>query len=498
MTALQFFASAKTISKDYIIFLALIHNVSNMFRFLYTVPLFLFTINGFAQAQCDCPTNLDQSIQQVELNYAGYPDKVTAKNKADYEEFKNQLLHKAGSATSTKACYLLIKDYVNFFKDKHFRIEYYGKIDSTVVNYYKGDLDQKLMDADALTGYYKNSDSTHIAIIKSDDDTYKAIKVSAVKDTYPQGFVYFTLTPDGNNYKVKLYNRNINIDIPAKVTGNFLKIWSLQLWVREDRELNRLETEVFDSWTNGKQGLVFDKINQEVSYLNIPTFENNDAQIQEVVAHNDSIIRSTPYLIVDLRGNGGGSSGWVSLIPYIATAKITQGENYVRISPENLKKKLPDIAMFVENPIPEGYEKYFTEEKLDAYRKAYKELPETKETFYKTPSVDFPLDSITVNPRKVAVVFDEFGGSSTEYFFSLLKQSGKVKTYGRHTVGMMDYLGMSQPTDLPCEALKLYIPREKSSWTDTAPIDATGFIPETILEIPEEEWIDFVIGDLKD
>ena len=83
MTALQFFASAKTISKDYIIFLALIHNVSNMFRFLYTVPLFLFTINGFAQAQCDCPTNLDQSIQQVELNYAGYPDKVTAKNKAD-------------------------------------------------------------------------------------------------------------------------------------------------------------------------------------------------------------------------------------------------------------------------------------------------------------------------------------------------------------------------------------------------------------------------------
>ena len=64
----------------------------------------------------------------------------------DYEEFKNQLLHKAGSATSTKACYLLIKDYVNFFKDKHFRIEYYGKIDSTVVNYYKGDLDQKLME----------------------------------------------------------------------------------------------------------------------------------------------------------------------------------------------------------------------------------------------------------------------------------------------------------------------------------------------------------------
>src|SRR5690606_35946529 len=99
-------------------------------------------------------------------------------------------------------------------------------------------------------------------------------------------------------------------------------------------------------------------------------------QIQNIVAENDSIIRNTKYLIIDLTGNGGGSSGWVSLIPYIATNQINQGGTYVRVSKENVPKKIPDLEMFVNNPIPEGYEKYFPEKTLNEYRTAYLELPE--------------------------------------------------------------------------------------------------------------------------
>jgi len=133
---------------------------------------------------------------------------------------------------------------------------------------------------------------------------------------------------------------------------------------------------------------------------------------------------------------------------------------------------------------------------LPHYIVVYKELPETTETFYPLPSVSFPLDSVLTRPAKVAILVDEFGGSSTEYFFYLARQSKKAITYGRPTIGMMDYAGMSNPTKLPFDAFRLYIPIEKSAWTDENPIDKTGFTPQIMINREQENWIDYVMEDL--
>ncbi|MBW8684366.1 hypothetical protein K1Y79_08475 [Chitinophaga sp. B61] len=116
--------------------------------------------------------------------------------------------------------------------------------------------------------------------------------------------------------------------------------------------------------------------------------------------------------------------------------------------------------------------------------------------FYPIPAVSFPLDSVTKQPEKVAVVVNNFCGSSTEYFISLTNQSQKVITYGSPTIGIMDYEGMSNPTILPYDKFILTIPITKSSWTDTKPIDQTGFAPDVLLTLPENKWIDFVLDDL--
>ena len=124
-------------------------------------------------------------------------------------------------------------------------------------------------------------------------------------------------------------------------------------------------------------------------------------------------------------------------------------------------------------------------------------MPKTNSTFYPTPAVNFPLDTVLKLPSKVAVIVDNFGGSSTEYFFYLTKQSKKVITYGQSTVGMMDYAGMSIPTELPYQAFKLYVPIEKSSWTDLHPIDRTRFIPQIPINEKQEKWITYIMRDLK-
>jgi hypothetical protein len=230
--------------------------------------------------------------------------------------------------------------------------------------------------------------------------------------------------------------------------------------------------------------------------LKIPTFYNNDNAIQQLVAANDATIRNTKYLVVDISGNGGGNTGWIHLLPYFMTNPIVQQTSFLRVTPDNVKLKLKDIEPYVKAPISEAYKKYFPDEILNKYKKAYAELPVTKKEFYPVPGVNFPLDSITQNPKKIALVVDNFCGSSAEYFFYLSKQSKKTISYGVNTTGMMDYEGMSIPTPLPCEKFILTIPIVKSSWTDKSPIDQTGFKPDMVLDIPQNSWIDFIIKDI--
>ena len=262
--------------------------------------------------------------------------------------------------------------------------------------------------------------------------------------------------------------------------------------------LSQAEKKELSTWLNDNNGLDFQKLSSKTAYLKIPSFLNNDDKIQQLVTKHDSIIKASDYLIVDLTGNGGGNTGWVSFLSYFMTNPIRQYDTYLRVTPENVQMKLKDLEPFVLNPIPDDYKKYFPNETIAAYKKAYQELPTTQKTFYPIPGVTFPLDSILQRPKKIAVIVDDLCGSSTEYFFYLTKQSKKVTTYGIHTIGMMDYEGMSIPTTLPYDKYFLTIPIVKSSWTDKKPIDQTGFQPTILLNtIEQKKWVDFVMKDLE-
>lgn len=454
-------------------------------------------------ANCNCLENLDRTIQKTEENYAGYPAKVNAVTAPIYRNLVQSLQQKASTEINPKKCYYIIRDYVKYFNDKHFIITYNNSkdFDSTVVTYSGTQFKNGLLKrkASPIEGIWINPDSTtKIAIQKSNDGTFKALKVESSTDNFPIGFVYFTLMPNGNQYIVKEYNSFVSTDFPAKRTGNLLQLWNHAIWGKVfPQAMTEQEAIELSTWKNNNNGLAFRKINREVAYLKIPTFYNNDNKIQQLVASSDSIIRNTKYLIVDLTGNAGGNTGWIYFLPYFMTNLINQEPPSLRITADNVKRKLPDLEPFVKAPISNEYKKYFPDDVLNAYRKAYNELPTTKETFYPIPAVSFPLDSITRKPEKIALVVDNFCGSSTEYFFYLSKQSKKTITYGTNTIGMMDYEGMSTPTTLPFDKFILTIPIAKSSWTDKKPIDQTGFKPDMLINLPKSRWTDFIINDLQ-
>lgn len=474
----------------------------------FLTVLVLFATLAFSQGKqenlCNCLDNLKQLISKTEENYAGYPSKVNDETRSAYKKMILKLKAKAKNETNPKTCFYILKNYVIFFEDKHFNLSYNyeNDFDHEIMNLSENDFKKNsvIRKLDALEGIWISADSTlKLAIQKFSKNIYKAIVVQTKNPKVPLGLVYATLYKKNNRIIAKEYNTFITTDIPAKIKGNLLQLGFLSMYGKiYPNALSSAEKEELNTWRSNNNGLCFKKLSSITAYLKIPTFQSNDERIQQLVTQNDSIIRSCENLIVDLTGNGGGSTGWVSFLPYFMTNSIVQYDTYLRVTPENVKSKLADLEPYAVNPIPEEYKKYFPDEIVAAYKKAYQELPTTKKEFYPIPGVTFPLDSILQNPKKIALVVDDFCGSSAEYFFFISKQSKKTTTYGMNTIGMMDYEGMSNLTPMPYLHYYLTIPIVKSSWTDKNPIDKTGFKPDISLnKMEQNKWIDFIKIDLE-
>lgn len=472
--------------------------------YILTVLILLLNKSVAQHNRCNCLENLNKLIAKSEENYAGFPDKVNKVTKVRYLELIKVLQKKSVNETDPKACFFVLKEYVRFFKDKHFILSYSNVDDYDNEKLFFSETFFKNKHANKtlskIEGIWINADtSLKLAIHKFRGNILKAIVLYSGDPKIPLGLVYFTLTPSVNGFSAKEFNSFITTDVPAKQKGNLLQIWNHSMFGKiYPSDLSITEKRELSTWRNGNNGLDFQKLSSKTAYLKIPTFFNNDDKIQQLISTNDSAIRSCENLIVDLTGNGGGNTGWVSILPYCMTNPIFQYNTYLRVTPDNVQHKLKDLEPFVINPIPNDYKKYFPDEVVLAYKRAYQELPSTKKTFYPIPGVTFPLDSILPKPNKVSLIVDDFCGSSTEYFFFISKQSTKITTYGINTIGMMDYEGMSNPTALPYNKYILTIPIVKSSWTSTSPIDQTGFKPDIVLDkIDNARWVEFVRKSLE-
>jgi Peptidase family S41 len=468
--------------------------------FLTLLPIDLLSQDN----KCNCNDNLTKLIAKTEENYAGFPAKVNTKTNASYKKLIRTLQQKASTEQNPKSCFFLLKAYVKYFKDKHFVLSYIndeGYNNEKIAysdTYFKNALAKGQLTE--VEGIWVNADtSLKLAFQKFPNNVYKGIVLESRNPKIVEGLVYLTLTPSKNGFTAQRFNSFTTTDVPAKQKRSLLQIWNYEMFGKiYPTKLTDAEQRELNTWKNNNAGLDFQKLTSRTAYLKIPTFLNNDDKIQQLVSLNDSIIKTCENLIVDLTGNGGGNTGWVSFLPYFMTNPVIQFDTYLRTTPDNVKSKLADLEPFVINPIPIEYKKYFPENVVDAYKKAYQELPTTKKSFYPIPGVTFPLDAVLVNPKKIALLVDDFCGSSTEYFFYLSKQSKKTTTYGTNTIGMMDYEGMSNPTPLPYAKYIVTIPIVKSSWTDGQPIDQTGFKPDKSLKTVEQRyWVEHVRKELE-
>ena len=84
----------------------------------------LIFFSQYLRAQdCNCRANFDSMVSHVTGSYAGFPDKITRATRAEYASFTAQLRRKALTENKTDSCYVILRTWTNYFKDRHLRVQ---------------------------------------------------------------------------------------------------------------------------------------------------------------------------------------------------------------------------------------------------------------------------------------------------------------------------------------------------------------------------------------
>ncbi|KAF0203307.1 MAG: peptidase [Bacteroidetes bacterium] len=235
----------------------------------------------------------------------------------------------------------------------------------------------------------------------------------------------------------------------------------------------------------------FKKIDSTTVLFRIPTFAwEAKPLIDSLIKSNLETISSTPILILDLRGNGGGIDySYLELLPLIYTHPYESKGAAWWASEGNIRS--------FEEALENGTIRKGFEEETKELIKALKLNPNTFVTTDKEDSVK--RDTVFKYPLKVGVIVNDFCASSCEQFILAAKNSEKTTVFGTNTLGVLDYSN-SGTADMPTENIKVRFPKTRSNRLPEYPIDNIGIEPDVRITLPDnlnlksevDEWVLFV------
>jgi hypothetical protein len=229
------------------------------------------------------------------------------------------------------------------------------------------------------------------------------------------------------------------------------------------------------------------KITGKTLYLRISSFNVEYAKtIDSLFKENELLVKETPNLIVDLRGNGGGSDySYRPILPYLYTNPITTVGVDVLASEDNIKSW---ESLLADTNIPPEIKSELTSKiaQMKAYPNQYVNIAPDDTTTYA---------EVLPYPQKVAILIDKNCASTTEQFLLAAKQSSKVTLFGEHTAGVLDYSNMVAK-EFPCMPFKLYYAITRSRRIPKYAIDNIGIQPDIVLP-KNSDWIELTIKYLE-
>lgn len=478
--------------------------MKNKMKPLFLTALLFHAIAVLSQQPCDRTKAFDSVRVFMKENYAGYNDKVRPANQKEFNKLTSKQLQLLKKVKNDAQYFRVIASWLEFFKDKHVSVSVpfdtaNGKLARQIAETENKKLDAALLDKlektdpSAIEGIYHTADTTYkVAVVKSDNGfrRYAGIILTSKAPEWKPGNVKFELIPAGNQqYDVIWYNK---FHHPIFTQLDFEKGNSFQKegWYKagyKSNQQSRPYTPPFPE--ENTLNAFFKQLDDQTAYLRIGSFDADYIQeIDSVVKTNKVLLEKLPYLVIDLRGNGGGAD-----ISYRPLKRLIYTDPVKNIGVDLVATTYNiDATITIINSIsgiPAAEKKEYNdlmEQARQSKSRMFNFFPDRTDTLQSIPF-----------PQKVAVVMNSRCASTTEQFILEARQSKKVTLFGTHTMGVLDYANVRE-RNFACPSFSLHYPTTRSRRIDIGQgIDNVGIMPDVTLDFTKEGWLKGIVETLK-
>ncbi|MBO2033157.1 hypothetical protein J4D99_17295 [Siccationidurans ginsengisoli] len=465
--------------------------------------LFLLLLQQLAYAQapaaCGCSQNFAEARRLLETNYSGYRDKVTAATKPRLDSLTRVLQLQADAAGSASACQQVLQQYLQFFRDGHVQLSsnsstrlnndsiraYYANTERlpwTRASFRKY-LDDPSRPKKPLEGIWRDGDGGgyEIGIVSAGAAGYQGVVLKADSIFWVPGQVKFTFTdPEAGPAVARYYMRNHNLESrPVRVVSDGELLINGPWYRSYPRPV---------PMPPAPAPFSFRMLDDTTALYRIASFNGYlRPKIDSITKVNAANLAHTKLLIIDVRGNGGGSDGsYGSLIPYLYTNPVKEASAAIFSTPENNSTfsgpMLPGTSA--------SEKKYYAalKQRLDKHPGELVSMAAHGKTY----TIHQKRSHLHPEVTRVAVLQNHFCASTTEQFLLLARQSKKTTTFGENSAGVLDYSNVHSKS-LPCYNLRLGWAISRSFRIDRGEgIDNVGLTPTVRLDPTTSDMVEQV------
>lgn len=406
-----------------------------------------------AGQDCDCASQFSFVKTYFESNNPAFQ-----KIKNSPSEYKNYLAQvklltgQVSKESSTDRCNIYFEKYIALLKDHHSGIDF--KIARLPVNTNSKESIDSFQSTAAYKAFAKIAVDTAALIA-----TLQAKPVEGIEGLYATRsglFFGITKTTPGHFIGVVLRKTNlldvghVLLEFTQKTGNTFDCIYHTGLLALNFQNMYT-EVRVADGKIPAlgfsKMGLPpaaqreksyrFQVLDSATNYLKLTSFDRGlKAELDSFYRGIDAAIQSKPYLIIDVRDNGGGSEEcYYDLVKYIYTKPLQTDQAEVWVSPDNIQRYQEA-----------SYSPQLIERMKNAKQGVF--IPQTRD------SMSYWTMEGTGNPKRVALLFNRQTASSAEGLILYCLQSSKVITIGENSGGFIGY-GDVMAAPLPCGKFSL-------------------------------------------
>lgn len=427
-------------------------------------------------------------MAKVAENYAGWETKTAGTCRSELDALTVRLRDQVATGDDA-AARAAIEQWLAWFEDGHLRLDWAAAEEAppwAVPARGLSEADARAAlarsgaDLRPIEGLWAIDDRYRLAVLRREGEAkvFDAVVLSSASETWAPGDVKAVLTERADGSFAIRYGAGDRTEIALRgklVSRNdVLDIAGLGIWRRIIDDPTEAEA-ALRRWPG--EDFAITRVDADTLYLRLPSFGDADTEtVRELIEARAAELAATPQLIIDVRGNGGGSDFvYDPVLPLLYTRPIWRIGVEVKVSADNARlrreagERLAAVSPQASRTLIEESER----------------MAGTTATFIRRePPVEVVrLAGPLANPARIAVLVDR-AGSSAENFIMDARQSRKVTLMGQeNSAGVIDY-GEMMGSPAPSGRFALLWATTRSLRLPGDPVDPQGIAAD--VPIPKD------------